>query len=361
MSLLRKLSIILLIGLFYLKFFFQIVLKVDNIFLDVALYPFLLMAVNYRKLHKEFFVIFLFVIISALNSAARNIFLLFLCIYILRDISLKKIAFLNCTFAFLVLIITFFMLQIGNLKAEMFSQTLFDNRVRWDFGFGNPNTFALFMYSLIINIYFILTPKYKYFLFFFTVLVSYMVYSYTVSRSFLFAILVFFFVLLLINSGKKLRKWLFNKNLLLTLPLLLTGFILFIAPKVEDFVFLDVLFSGRLSLYNNFLSGLSVKDYWLGTSSINEETIDNSYLHLLFEGGILCYTLFYYFYYKTIKNLDDSSFYILPVLLSILVYGLTESVFTFVLIWGNMIIWIALYQFSLREIHEKNSICSLSE
>lgn len=361
MSSLRKLSIFLLIGCFYLKFFFQIVLKVDSVLMDVALYPFLLMAVNYRKLRIDFFVIFLFVVISVLNSAARNVFLIFLCTYILRDINLKKIALMNCCYAFIILVITFFMLQAGSLKAEMFPQTLLDRRVRWDFGFGNPNTFALFMFSIIINMYIFLAQKHKYFLFFFTASVSYMVYSYTASRSFLSAILVFYIVLLLINSGKMFKDWIFNKYLLLGLPLLLTGFILVIAPKIEEVLFLDVVFSGRLSLYNNFLSGLSLKDFWIGTSAINEETIDNSYLHLLFEGGILCYALFYYLYYETVKYLNDSSFYILPVVLSILVYGLTESVFTFVLIWGNMIIWIVLYQFSLRRTDEKNNICSFSE
>ena len=112
---------------------------------------------------------------------------------------------------------------------------------------------------------------------------------------------------------------------------------------------MDLIFSGRLDLYDSLLSSVSLSNYLFGTELINEITIDSSYLHILFEGGILSLLIFLLLYSNLIIKIDSKDLAtIFPVLMSVLMFGLTESVLTFVLLYGNMIIWILMYNVYIK-------------
>lgn len=340
---LKRAILIMLMATLYLKFIVQIVLDDSNLLLDLLLYMLLIAGLADRKFRPEFFIVVLFAVISVLNPAARNIFLIFATVYALREFSIRELASVNLCMQTLVFITTALLLWGGVTHSEMFQQSLLDQRERWDFGYGNPNTFALFVYSIMVNAYLLVSRKYTKVLMFLILGVSVWVYAYTKSRTFLFVVVLLVLMHGAVNIGWMRQRILSNKWLLYLVPGVFMGSILFLSRYVARFPLLDLGFSGRLSLYNDFLGSISKVNYLIGTPLVNEETIDSSYLHILFEGGIIAFVLFYAMYIATVRRMNEKNVCILPLLIGFLTFGLTESLFTFVLIFGNMIIWSILY------------------
>lgn len=340
---LKRCILILLMATLYLKFVVQVVLDESNLLLDLLLYVLLLAGLADRKFRPEFFVVILFAVISVLNPAAKNIFLIFATVYALREFSIRELASINLCMQTMVFITTALLLWAGITHSEMFQQSLLDQRERWDFGYGNPNTFALFIYSIMVNAYLLVSRKYKSGLMLLILGVGLAVYAYTKSRTFLLVVVLLVLMHGAVNIGWMRRLILANKWLLYLVPGAFMGSILFLSRYVAHFPLLDLGFSGRLSLYNAFLGSISKVYYLIGTPLVNEETIDSSYLHILFEGGVLAFVLFYVVYLATIRRMNETNVGVLPLLIGFLAFGLSESLFTFVLIFGNMIIWSILY------------------
>lgn len=356
---LRKLLMYGLVFLFHLKFIVQVVLKDSGIMLDVLLYLLLLCTIDYRRIRRFIFPILGIAIVSLINPAARNLFLIFLCIYVLSDLDQKSFLCVNLLGSFFVFFLCTFFLVFGITKSELFPMTFLDMRERWDYGMGNPNTFALFVYSIILNLYLLLGQKYKLVLFLIAV-VAFWVYLYTGSRTFICAVCVL--IVLHFLRIKLSGYCCFVKMVLLISPILLLGIIIFFARNMEEYPIMDIVLSGRLQLYNDFLSSLSLKHYLIGSDLVNEETIDNTFLHVYFEGGILGFFLFYLFFCKMVKkaSIKDLQRY-LPVFCSVFAMGITESILTFVLLFGNMTIWYILFKSAncksivINEVNEKSS------
>ena len=88
----------------------------------------------------------------------------------------------------------------------------------------------------------------------------------------------------------------------------------------------------------------------IGTPLINEKTIDNSFLHIVYEGGIIPLAVFLYLYYNLLfKSNSKEMSILLPLFISVFLVGLTESILTFTLIFGNMIIWVIMYKVFMGE------------
>lgn len=331
----------LLVFLFYLKFLIQILLNVKSPWLDIPLYLLLLTSFNYRKVNLIVFGIFYFALISLLNSAARNVFLIFLTIYTLRIWSVRQFAIVNLFVSLIFFIVTVFLLYGDVLHSKIFSFSLLNYRERWDFGYGNPNTFALFIFSILVNSYIVFVGKFKNVILPVMLLVGFVVYSYTGSRTFFISIIV---LIIIHYSIIYQNGFLLIKKTLVYFPFVVILFLLFLIFNVSDFAIVNLVLSGRLDLYNSFILKMSLLDFFIGSSIINdaETVIDSSYLHLLFECGIFGLLIFLVSYIKMMKYIDIHMKYYLPVVVSILFYGITESLFTYVLIFGNMILWFIL-------------------
>lgn len=338
----NKTIILFLLYFIHLKFFIQIVLDIESLFLDIILYVVLLLCVDYKHIKYSFLVLIPLALVSILNSAARNFFLIFIIAYLFYKIPLKEILYHNLCAQILVFLCCTICLLSGITQSVMFQQTIMDMRVRYDYGMGNPNTFALFVYSFIINLYLYKGIYNKSYLLFIAV-IAYIVGTYTGSRTFIMAVVVLLILTCfrgLIKKCFKLAKW-----VMYMLPVLIIVSLYILSIRFSEFPTIDILFSGRLSLYGAFLSSLSPKDIIIGTNLINEQTIDNSFLHIAFEGGIIPFFIFIYLYYNMLKVADEESYPIIVALFcSVFLVGLTESILSFTLILGNMIIWIIMYK-----------------
>lgn len=345
-TLFRKVLMCLLIVLIYTKFVVQIVLDQSFVILDLLLYFLLLLSIDYRKVKVSIFFIFVLILTSLINPAARNIFLIFLSSYILSELKTETVIKINLLTSFTVLAFCSFFLLFGITKSEMFNQTLWDMRERWDYGMGNPNTFALFIYSVVINMYLLFSRKSK-LVILFIVIVSYITYSYTASRTFGGAVLL----LLIAHVLRfKLSTSCSFKYLLISIPVFVFFGVIYFSINVEKYTLINFLFSGRLELYGNFLRSLSLSHYIIGSPLINEETIDSSFLHIYFEGGVFVFIVFCLMIYKTIqKSTSKERELFIPLFISVFAMGLTESILTFILIFGNMIVWQIFFRLFYRK------------
>lgn len=338
----NKYAILFLLYFVHLKFFIQIVLDIESAPLDITLYVLLLLGINYKRVKRSFLVLIPIMGISLLNPAARNIFVILLCTYITAQLPIRTILYHNILAQIIVFSLSTICLSLGITESVMFQQTALDMRVRYDYGMGNPNTFAMFVYSFIINLYLYKGIFYKRYLFIIA-LIGWSVFSYTGSRTFFVSVLVLLLFSCLRNLWSSQPR--FSKLLLIIVPILIGVAVFYFSLNYTLYPEVNLLFTGRLDLYNRLLSSVSYSDYIFGTGRINEETIDSSYLHLIFEGGVIPLLLFMILYINLVYKANRKELAaILPLFASVFVFGLTESVLTFVLVFGNMIIWILLYK-----------------
>lgn len=331
-----------LIVLYYMKFLFQIILKYDGVFLDIILYI-LLIAMLVGKNNRDLIVVWIFAAISIITPTARNIFLILLTTYLLGRIPLKNIVRMNIIMGLLVFSIMYALLKSGFVVSSQFLENIHDDRDRWDWGYGNPNRFALFTYSIIINVYILIKSKTSILFWGATLAVALFVFHVTKARSFVLSLSLLFMMSVFCSIFKSFSVK--HRNLFMIIPFILFVIVVVFSILVDDFPILDLLFNHRLSQYNILVTNSSPFQYLIGNQLINDDevTIDSSYIHLIFEAGILAVFIFLYLYFKTIKNLTEEDLYFIPLSCSLLAYGISESLLVFILNFGCMIYWSMLY------------------
>lgn len=336
-----KFNQIPLVVLFYLKLLFQILLEYDALLLDIFLYVLLLISFDIRKVNRDLIFIVVLAILSLFNAATRNLFLILFSVYLLKGWSLQRFAIINLICCMGLLGGVVFLQAFGVLKAKMFDLYLLDDRERWDFGFGNPNTFSLFIYSVILNIYIAFVDKWKYGLPLLLLIFSLGIFSYTGSRTFMLSVIILVGFHYYFLNRKKFKA---IKVVCMFLPVVFMGLLVYLSLNAIDFGMLNLALSGRLELYHKFLADLSWLDFLIGNSQVNnlDTIIDSFYLQLLFQGGILGVGYIMYLNYATVRNIGYESRFLFPVLLSFWAYGIGESIGVFILIFGNMIFWMIL-------------------
>lgn len=339
----HKFIAILIVAVIYIRYFIIVISDGTNLFLDLILYALLLAALIRRKYRKEFIIAIIMAGISLINSSSRNFFLIFTVMYLLYVFSIRQIAIINITFQISLLLIVSYMLAAGSLKSQMFPMTLMDTRERWDYGFGNPNTFALFVFSVLSNLYILLYKKFPICLSVILIITATIIGKYTGSRTFFLCVVLLLFLYWLVRY-KQIRKTIIrHKFWLYLLPLIITTGLFFGIKYIDRIPEINLLLSGRLTLYHELINNTSIKGYILGNPAVQEELIDNGYIHLILEGGVVSFFVFIALYEFFIFRLNRQSIYYLPLLISFLAYGMTESIFTFILNFGMMVFWSILY------------------
>lgn len=354
------LTSILVIVLIYCKYVSIMLLKEESLVLDIALYLSAFMALLTRRYYdwKILFILGYFAILSILNPAAKNIFLILLTVYILSPFSINQISKINLILELFVIILVAVLLSAGVLHNKLFALgDISDPRTaRWDMGFGNPNVFALFIYAILINWYIIIQDKCYNLYLLGSAIISVLVFHYTGSRSFLIGMLLIWISSLALKI-KIMKKLLYKCKLLLyPLPLVFIFVTIYCSINVSEFEILNLILTGRLRLYHNLLAECSSFSYIVGNASVMDELIDSAYIHLLLEGGILAVLIFSFLWVIFIKNLNNSNIYLFPIFISVLLYGLTESVFTAILNYGIIIVWSILFAEYISFCTSKNKI-----
>lgn len=341
-----------LIVLLNIRFLLQVILGIPLPLLELVIYGILILSINYQKQTYAFIWLpVMTVLCLAFNHEAIRLLFIMLVCFAFYGIEIKKIALYNCVCALMVFLIIQILLYVGILENEHVAYTTDVGLVRNrnDMGIG-LNRIGLFISALIMNLYILIAHWRKFWVVTLLFTIAFVIFYYTNSQTSFVGEVVLILAFLIYNSGMK--KWLFNKPLLICMPLFFTILSLGLGFAVDRFPILNLLTSHRLYYTNIYLHTAGVSDLLIGNATFNSITIDNIYIRLLFEGGILFYLFFYYIYYKAVNNLFKEDSYLFPVIIGFLVTGLGETNFLGIAIIGNAVIWNILYNhaFQKREI-----------
>lgn len=351
-----------IVGLLAIKFLVIRVFDSQNIFIDLLFYAFVGLSLSFVPLNRPTILILLIGVIGVVSPSARNLFIVLYSSYVIaRELSLRDAAFLNVVMVTTVICLVLLFNHLGYISNHDFTGGIYiggavrNIRVRSDFGFGNPNVLALICFSLFINLFLVLKKNYRKLLLVLSVLPVYWIYSITGSRTFIACFVVFYLAYFAISFPAVMRFILKTRWLIAIFPILFIFLILIIARVDFQNMMIEILTSGRLSLYKSLIKECGLKGYLIGTGLINEMTIDNSYLHLMFSAGIYGFIVSMYIWIKGVMRQNKENVYLMPILVSYLLYGTMESVWTNILCFGNLILWVILMKSSLLNYSLKES------
>ncbi len=353
----RKPSIFILLLVLNLRFLFTVVLGERQEILSVLTFFFFLLSFDYTTVRREYlYWIGLLVIVTLAQFTPYKLNVLTPIILMQCVSTLNIKTYLRYNIIILGGTALLMLLLVGTGRMVQ-AETISVIRIRYDFGYGHPNAAALYYWGLFISILlYCYVSKYRNFIWLllgFLLLVSMYVYAETDSRSFIFAVISFVLVLCYYNLRSKIRldyQIGYSRYIIYALPILFTALTIYLAINAKDYPALNILLSTRLVLYKELLDGLAPLQYLLGTTAFDYIIVDNSYLHLLFEAGIVVFAYFVWLWFFAVKNMvKQQNFIFIAVFISFLVYGLMESLLLYSVIIGNNIFWVLLYRYRYED------------
>lgn len=207
-----------------------------------------------------------------------------------------------------------------------------DGKIRYSFGFNHPNTFGFFIMSAFFEYVYLKgesISKLK-----FIILTCIVLYFLTLASSrssqitiIIFAIMFIFEILLSKRNKEKTRKGILNTKSIAIIFILLTIASIYITEQYRLGSYfaqrMDHFFSGRIYLQMLFLENYDINI--IGNSVHYFSTLDNVYIRMLINFGILSWIFFGFIYCKGISKgnkLKDKT--IINIIFVLLIYGLME-------------------------------------
>lgn len=293
---------------------------------------------------KEFLIsvlVLFFTFISWRIANNPTIFILFLFIINSRSIHLKKFVLFDCKLK------TFFLLLIVGLYFLGFTNNYIMYRdsgiIRSSMGFSHPNIFGAFVFSIYCEYLYINHQKLRtIFLIFLSLLVTFIISYFSDSRgSYLSVILLCGMVLfyrfpIFKVFDNKLVKTAINYSFVI-FALFSVFLSLKYVPTSNFFLKLDSILSGRIKFGNMFLNDYSIKllgnrlhlvgTYEAHLTGQRSLILDNSYIKLILQYGVIPFLIFMISYIKTSKIMYNKSDYVFVIIFFIYaIRGLTENI-----------------------------------
>lgn len=214
------------------------------------------------------------------------------------------LATLLCVFIVLLLIL------IGAIALDVVT---IGGRVRYYFGFVNPNKAGIFFYSAAIFVFWYLSLKKVWWLWSLLITVPFVYALYLAdSRAALFSYFIFVF---LFPFGFISRL----NPLMVLAPMFGLGTSLWLSQQC-GMSLLDSVLSGRPCKYSEFVSSSTFLDFFYG-ANFEGFLVDNSYILAFFTLGIL-----FFFLVCTMINVKDKTPGVTAFIIAMFCYGLFEGV-----------------------------------
>lgn len=351
----QELGVFLLLFFLNLKFAFITIIQNRSVLVDLTVYLLLILTFNYsnwtlKSLTRATVVFGIYTLIN-FSSYKLNVLMPLLIVQSISAIRFKKYLIINMWITAGTLIIMYIINGEGiNMAGFSF---IIDRKERMTFGFGHPNSAALYYYCFMINglllVYF---SKFRarvplYLLLIFPLWVY--VYKLTASRSFLLSIVVLYGSYFYYYLGQKIDKgnrFRLINSIFIGMVLLFSATTLYFSFESDNFSVLNRILSKRLTFYSVFLDQITPLDFFFGSDAYKNLVIDSSYIHLLFEGGIFFFLGFSLFYvFSTVKMVNKKDWVPICVVISFMAYGLMETVLLFNMLIGTNILWVTLYYY----------------
>lgn len=308
-------TIISLLGINFLLYGFFPFATIKNVvrLLIMAVILFYIFTAHKEYSFREIFcvIISMYLLLLGGNMTLNISFIILTSICMTDCKDVEKVCFI-CS-AVLVTVVVF-SLSTHIVEANVYVQ---GNRIRNTLGFYNVNAGSLFLFSTLI-LFLFSRKKISIVHIIISLSFSIILYRVTNSRTSLIGLVLFCITYILTTKCNKFA------NIIMVLDFLcLLSPILWLISKLNDLEF-DKLLSGRLHSFLNYIQSNSTMSLLMGGSNVNE--IDNFYLMLLYNVGLILYVLFGFITLYSIRFYKNSNNYkSISYISSILFIGLMES------------------------------------
>lgn len=283
-------------------------------------------------------------IISWFVSKNATFMILFAFIFAEKNIEFKKIVKFDFKLKLFYLLIVVFLFCLGFTDNYSVYR---DGMLRNSMGFSHPNKFGAYIFSLYTEFMYLYFNKDRKILNITVTLVSTVVISYFCdSRSSAICVLILYLMLVLLKKNdykllgnKIIKKILIYSFVAFSLISIILGYIY--NSNIEILRSLNSAFSGRLSYTHIFLDEYNINlfgnELYLVSNRMAIEQgiqaliLDNSYVRILLQYGLLSFVMFAYLYVSSMKNSIKQKEYIICIILYVyLIRGLADNImFTF--------------------------------
>ncbi len=310
-----------------LRFFIGDVLRYDTGILTVFIAFVILLSIDYRHFRfKHYLIAAIGIVLSVLNPNLLPIILLVLICVVAKDLCVHKVAIICFIMQLIFLYYMYYKISVGEIVVHKVN---YEKALTYDFGFGNSNTFAMFMYSAILCAYIAFWKRLNICFLFLIFLVSYIVFLYAFGRTVFVSELIFICSIVIAELGgrkilHKIKYW------LALFPLFALVSFLFIIFNFQEYELLNELLTGRIILWTEYIATYMELNVWIGADvvSIVDKPLDNSYITLLVYLGIIGYALYAYLLFRGISKgfeyLNKCKY--VPFVISILICGMIENI-----------------------------------
>ena len=164
-----------------LRFFIGDVLRYDTGILTVFIAFVILLSIDYRHFRfKHYLIAAIGIVLSVLNPNLLPIILLVLICVVAKDLCVHKVAIICFIMQLIFLYYMYYKISVGEIVVHKVN---YEKALTYDFGFGNSNTFAMFMYSAILCAYIAFWKRLNICFLFLIFLVSYIVFLYALTET----------------------------------------------------------------------------------------------------------------------------------------------------------------------------------
>jgi len=354
-------SYILLLTSYFIRFFNNTILEAENLFFSLLLYSLIALSfVIHTKYKKSVCILIIpfFLLFLELTGERISFFLILYTFYIVKYCEIKFVIYSTLLFSITSVLVMICLVGLGITEniGKVFPGGFFERGVRYDLGFGNPNSASLFLGStLLLTIYvtkFHFSRNIQVLVAFIGSFIIYTIFMVTGTMTLVICWVIFclviFFKNILINNITIIFIRVF--------PLFILGLFYFMAINYNNnvVILIDIFTSGRIGLFRDYLVEFSVADQIFGSSrliSMMREThnpVDNVYNFIFLSNGLVGFIIFYVMYLKSVNHYFYIKDYLsMGIIIYYLFYGITELSFANISHFPHILFWILLSRTNL--------------
>lgn len=321
---------------------FEKVSFIENFLPYIRIFSYLMLSViifsNYQKFTLKKILVNIFVtivvILSSIKSDSNMILALWLFILSCEHVEFKKIVKVDfyTKIIFTIIIILLYFMGFTN-NNTYYSYT---GVVRSSLGFGNPNTFGYYIFSICADYIFLKGKRISIFNVIIFFAIALIVSKISLSRTSSLLIILMSIVAYFSKGIEKITLSRFTKNIMILLFLFFTISTYLISINYDSsnkaHNKINQMTSGRIAITNRVIKEYQIKFLGQEVELYNYNKsykfyLDNAYIKLLISYGICCYLLIYAIYIRAIKKATlEKKPFIIAILFIYMVYGLSENV-----------------------------------
>ncbi len=277
----------------------------------------------------------LVLMISAFTSGTVRLLKSFILVICAKNIDLKDILKFDLKFKSVYTVILITLSLVGILPKE--SQLIFNNSVRYVFGFIHPNIFGTYITIIMMEYFYVYKVSLKKYLIIVLPILTLFT-ALNVSRTMSVCIAILIILVVLYYCRPKIYNWRIFKYFAVIIPLVTIAVCFIYDDKNNVMLKLNGLLSGRLELSKEYFDyfGISVlgqrlplvtNGYRIVGFHPFELSLDMAYINLIMQFGVITFLLLCSAYYLGIKKYsqkgEDNKLIIF--ILIFLIFGVTEK------------------------------------